>query len=71
MSRTETITQKIPRAVTGLNGSLFVHVDHLGGRLIGVRFSEKSKDENTLDTVLTALGDAVTEIAGDLAGHET
>lgn len=66
MSRTATITQKIGRKATGLNGSLFVHVEHEDGRIVAVRFSEKGKDDNTLDRILTAMGDAVTEIAEEL-----
>lgn len=66
MNRTNTITQKIGREATGLNGSLFVHIEYDGPRIVAVRFSEKSKDGNTLDQILTALGDAVTEIAKEL-----
>ena len=65
-SRTQTITQKIPRAQTGLNGSLFVHigfVDRSGVREItSVRVSEKSKDGCTLDNILTAIGDTITSV---------
>ena len=63
MNRTDTITQKIGRDVTGLKGSLFVHLEHENGRIVAVRFSEKGKDDNQLDRILTAMGDAVTEIA--------
>ena len=68
MSRFLTVTEKIPRETTGLAGSLFVHVDHVGGQIISVRFSIKWKDDSTMDAMLTALGDAVTDIAQDLMG---
>lgn len=58
-----TVTQKINREVTGLTGALYIHMDFTGaGALNSVRFSHKGKDESTLDNILTALGDAVTEI---------
>jgi hypothetical protein len=57
------ITEKIPREVTGLNGSLFVHVEFDDdGRIEEIRFSEKGKDDSTLDRILHALGDSVTAI---------
>ena len=67
MTRTDTVTQKIDREATGLNGSLFAHIEHDHGRIVAVRFSEKGKDNSTLDRILTALGDAVTAIASEIA----
>ncbi len=66
MNRCLTITQKIDRAVTGLNGSLFVHVDHGQGKVLRIRFSEKGKDNSTLDRILDALGTAVTDIVREV-----
>ena len=64
MNRLHTVDRKISHETTGLRGSLFVHVDHDdNGFIHGVRISHKSKEkDNTLDTVFTALGDAITEI---------
>ena len=67
MSRLQTITEKIDRKVTGLAGSLFVHVDfNAAGAVDAVRFSEKGKDDSTLDNILGALGDATTDIIRSL-----
>ena len=67
MSRIQTTTQKIDRKITGLNGSLFVHVDFADtGAVDAVRFSEKGKDDSTLDNILVALGDATTGIIRSL-----
>ena len=69
MNRLHTITQKIEREQTGLNGSLFAHVDfRVTGMVDAVRFSEKGKD-GTLDKVFTALGDAATEIIKSFPGR--
>lgn len=57
------IVQEIPREVTGLNGKCFVHVDHDdAGNVLNVSFSEKGKDQSTLDKVFEALGAATTDI---------
>jgi hypothetical protein len=72
MNRLHTITQKIEREQTGLglNGSLFAHVDFRDtGVVDAVRFSEKGKDSGTLDAILTALGDAATEIIKSFPGR--
>ena len=61
--RLRTVTEKIPRQKTGLNASLFVHVDYTdAGQVDSVRYSEKGKDNSSLDAILTALGDATTDI---------
>lgn len=64
--RTRTIEQKIPRTLTGLNGSIFLHLDYIGERgaaiITGIRCSEKGKDGSSLDKVLTAIGDGLTSI---------
>lgn len=63
MPRFRSVVEKIDRDKTGLNASLFVHVDFTAEGLVhSVRFSEKGKDESTLDNILTALGDSVTDI---------
>ena len=68
MTRLHTITQKIPREKTGLRGSFFVHVDFDDKeRAVGVRFSTKWKDNSVMDDVLTALGDALTDIIKERA----
>ena len=62
-NRLHTITEKIDRETTELNGSLFVHVDFdSAGTTKAVRFSFKGKDNSTLDRILMALGDAITGI---------
>lgn len=62
-----TITQEIPKDKTGLNGKIFVHVDHdEAGKFQGIRFSEKSKDGGTLDQVFHAIGDVATDIIAGL-----
>ena len=67
MTRLHNITEKIPRARTGLRSPLFVHVDFQSdGTSDAIRFSEKGKDKSTLDNILTALGDAATEIIRSL-----
>ena len=63
MSRFQTITEKIGRETTGLAGSLFVHVNFTAaGAVDSVQYSEKGKDDSTLDNILGALGDATTDI---------
>lgn len=67
MSHSFTITQKIDRNRTGLNGSLFVHVSFTpGGKIDEITFSEKSKEQSTLDKILDALGESVTEIVREI-----
>ena len=69
MSRYPTVTHKIARSETGLNGSLFVHVEHfVDGRIRRVEFSHKWKDANALDKVFRALGDATTEAVREAQG---
>ena len=72
MNRLQTITGKIDRTITGLAGSLFVHVDFdAAGGVDAVRFSEKGKDDSTLDNILGALGDATTDIIRSINGGKT
>ena len=67
MSRHPSITEKIPRSITGLNGSLFVHIDFKpDGRVEEISFSEKGRDFSTLDKILTALGETTTAIIKDV-----
>lgn len=65
-TRFPTVTEKIPRQVTGLAGSLFVHVlFEPNGRVHEIRYSEKGKEDSTLDKILTALGETTTAIIKD------
>ena len=64
--RTETLTGKVPRDKTGLNGAVFVHVDHVDGKIDAVRFSAKWKDNKTMDNLLTALSDHTTDMIRSL-----
>ena len=38
-ARFQTTTEEIPRATTGLRGKCYIHVDSLGGRIVGIRLS--------------------------------
>ena len=65
--RCETLTVKVPRAATGLAGSLFAHVERDADfRVVAVRFSYKWKDDCTLDGALSALGEAVMAVCRNL-----
>ena len=67
MTRWPTTTQKIERAATGLNGALYVHVEHdLAGKIHSVRYSYRWKDDQGLDRILRALGDATTIMLRDI-----
>ncbi len=60
MSRTVTLTQKIPTKF----GSLYAHVDlDRDRRVVAVTFSTPGKFDNTeLDDVIKQLGEAVTDL---------
>lgn len=63
MNRTLTATQKVQTRF----GSLYVHVSHVGGRVIEVRFSSPGKfSDTTMGEVFDALGDAVNSIIAEL-----
>lgn len=63
MNRFICVREKIPKEKTGLKADLYIHIDHEpGGRIDSIRFSEKGRDGSTLDRILTALGDAATDI---------
>lgn len=62
-SRSLTITHEIPQEVTGLRGKCFVHMDHMDGKILGIRLSEKGKDDSTLDRLFHVLGDILTTLA--------
>lgn len=67
-NRTHTMTTRVDEEVTGLASPLFVHIDHDGhGRVMGVRISSKWKDGASIDQLLNALGDAVTEAITTIA----
>ena len=66
MTRNLPITEKIPKEKMEFRGSFFVHVVYSDdGRPIAVRFSHKGKEKTPLDSLLTALGDTITNIIGD------
>lgn len=71
LTRLITITEKIPREVTGLKSGMYVHMDFTADqKLEAVRFSTKGKEkDSTLDNILTALGDVVTEIIEENSGN--
>lgn len=69
IDRCETVTQKIGPAQTGFKASVFLHIDHLDGKVLGVRLSEKGKDGSTLDRLLHAIGDAATELVKEIQGQ--
>ena len=62
-NRRNSVTQKIAREVTGLNGALFVHItfDH-NSLPVEISISAKGKDDSTLDKILTAIGETATSI---------
>jgi hypothetical protein len=63
MTRTETLTQKIEKSATGLDGAIFVHVDHDGaGKVLGVRFATKWRGGEALDKILHGIGDAASAL---------
>ena len=68
MTRRPTITQRIEKSETGLNGALYVHVELEQGRVHEVRFSYKWKDDSGLDQVFRALSDATTEAVREAQG---
>lgn len=61
-NRLPAVTEKIGREITGLAGALYVHVTFQGDRPHSVNFSHRQRDESTIDKILTALGDTVTDI---------
>lgn len=66
--RLRTVTEKIPREVTGLAGALYVHVNYTrDDKLRSIRFSFKGKDNSTLDNILVALSDKVSQIIKDIS----
>ena len=66
MHRTQSVTHEVSRGRTGLNGKVYVHVEHFGGRISGIRLSEKGKDGSTLDDLIHALGDVLTDVVIDV-----
>ena len=70
MTRTLCITERIEKKRTGLNGNLFIHVDHdSSGKFLQFRVSHKGKDDSTLDKILHAIGDVATDIIKNLPGN--
>jgi hypothetical protein len=65
-SRSEHSVCKVKPEDTGFNGPIFIHVDHLqvaGVRqIVGMRYSQKHKDDVELERIFTALGDASTDL---------
>lgn len=67
-----TVVHKIGGERTGFQGSVFVHVDYLpGGKITGIRFSEHRRDGSTLDKLLHAIGDELTDIILLLQNRES
>ena len=66
MNRTQSVTHEVSRVRTGLNGKVYVHVEHFGGRIMGIRLSEKGKDGSTLDDLFNALADVLTDVVIDV-----
>ena len=65
MNRLATITEKIDRERTGLAAAIYVHVDYDPVTLAAhaVRVSTRRKEnDNTLDQVVTAMSDVVTDV---------
>lgn len=73
-NRRHTVTEKVDRSMTGLNGSVFVHVDYLirsgHKEIVAIRMVEKGKDGSTLDAILDALSKAATSIICDELGNK-
>jgi len=67
LMRDLSITEKIPREKTGLRTNLYAHIrfDELG-RIAEIRISEQGKDGSTLDRILNAIGDTLTNICSDV-----
>ena len=59
--RRESVTVKLSREQTGLNGSVFVHVEYdADGRAETIALSEKGKDGSTLDNLFILLSKTLT-----------
>ena len=50
--REETLTVRLDKSRTGMAASSYIHVDHVGTRVTGIRLTEKGKDRSTLDDLL-------------------
>ena len=46
--------------------SSYIHVDHVGTRVTGIRLTEKGKDRSTLDDLYSEIGDALTLMIGEI-----
>jgi hypothetical protein len=69
MKRLETVIQELPKgeAGTGLKAKMYVMVDHSDGKIMGIRFSHKHKEEShTLDKLLTQVEDAINPIIREI-----
>lgn len=68
-TRLATITHKIDGKTTGFKGSVFLHVDYdpkAKNAIAGIRLSEKGKDGSTLDKLLHAISDRVTQAVREI-----
>jgi hypothetical protein len=67
VNRDLSITERIPKEKLGLKQSLYAHVrfDKFG-RIAEIRISEQGKDGSTLDRILNAIGDTLTNICNDV-----
>ena len=66
MTRRDCITEKIGRDKTDMRGAIFVHVSHEGRRIGEISLSHKWKDAGTMDKVLSAIGEVLTEIVAEI-----
>lgn len=66
MTRRSLVTEKIGRDRTDMRGAIFVHVSHDRGKIHEISLSHKWKDAGTMDKVLSAVGDTLTEIVQEI-----
>lgn len=61
------ITEKIPKEETSLKAALYLHVyfDATTGNIDEIAFSDPKREDSSLEKILTALGDHVTQILRD------
>lgn len=68
-TRSPAFTQRIGPEVTGLKTSIYIHTEFgiVNGsfQVIAIRCSGHGKDGSTLDRILTAVGESITDIIRD------
>ena len=67
LMRDPSITEKVSRKSTGLKSNLYIHVrfDDFG-RIAEIQITEQGKDGSTLDRILIAIGEALSNICDDV-----